>query len=121
MRSWSYALLGLLLLSAVLSPALGQWNLIAGIRKHVTVSVNYVWAVNNINQVFRCVQPCNGAWIGVPGGLRKQIDAGDEEVWAVNAVNSVSKRPVNGLGVWEPILGQSLKHVSASGNGYVTD
>ena len=78
MRSWSYALLGLLLLSAVLSPALGQWNLIADIRKHVTVSVNYVWAVNNINQVFRCVQPCNGAWIGVPGGLRKQIDAGDE-------------------------------------------
>ena len=118
MRSLSYTALGLLLLSAVLSPALGQWQQINGRLKHVTASINYVWGVNSANKIYKCVQPCNGAWTLV-AGLLKQIDAGDEEVWGVNANDYIYKRPVDGSGNgWQLIPGR-LKHVSASGNGYI--
>ena len=115
MHSWA---LGLLLLSAVLSPALGQWKLIPGKLKHVTASVNYVWGVNSGGSIYKCVQPCTGFWTHIPGVL-KQIDAGDEEVWGVNANDYIYKRPVDGSGnSWKLIPGR-LKHVSASGKGYI--
>ena len=75
MHSLSYTLLGLLLLSAVLGPALGIWQLIPGSLKHVTASINYVWGVDNDNNIFKCVQPCNGILTQVAGKL-KQIEAG---------------------------------------------
>ena len=118
MRSLSYTLLGLLLLSAVLGPALGQWQQINGRLKHVSASVNYVWGVNSANSIFKCVKPCTGSnWVHIAGSL-KQIDAGDEEVWGVTSTDSIYKRPVDGSGSWRLISGR-LKHVSASGNGYI--
>ena len=118
MRSWSYTALGLLLLSAVLSPALGQWQRINGGLKHVTASVNYVWGVNSANSIYKCMKPCTGSnWVRIAGSL-KQIDAGDEEVWGVNSADQIWKHPVDGSGSWRLISGR-LKHVSASGNGYI--
>ena len=51
-------------------------------------------------------------------GALKQIDAGDEEVWGVNSAYEIWKRPADGSGSWTRIPG-ALKHVSASGNGYI--
>ena len=116
MDSWRYTLLGLALLSVLLTPALGTWQRVSGGLKHVTTSVNYVWGVNSANQIFRCTQPCTGSWTHISGGLQ-QIDASDEEVWGVIS-GQIYKRPVDGSGSWQRISG-SLKHVSASGNGYV--
>ncbi len=52
----------------------------------------------------------------VPGGLQ-QIDASDDEVWGI-MVDQIYKRPVDGSGQWIRVPG-GLKHVSASGNGYI--
>ena len=48
MHSWTYTLLGILLLSATLSPAFGQWKWIPGKLKHVTASVNYVYGESTV-------------------------------------------------------------------------
>ena len=97
MHSWP---LGLLLLSAVLSPAIGQWQQINGGLKHVTASVNYVWGVNSADRIYKCVKPCTGSnWAHIAGAL-KQIDAGDEEVWGVNSADHIYKRSVDGSGSW---------------------
>ena len=40
------------------------------------------------------------------------------EVWGVNSADNIYKRPVDGSGAWTHIGGK-LKHVSASGNGWI--
>ena len=86
-------------------------------RKHVNF-VDYVWGVNTIDNIYRCAKPCTGSnWVQVEEHL-KQIDAGDEEVWGVNSKDHIYKRPVDGSDYWKLIPGL-LKHVSASGNGYI--
>ena len=66
-----------------------------------------------------CARPCAGRWHRVSGCL-KQIDAGDMEVWGVAHDGSVWKRPINSAwGSWTYVPGASLKHVSASGKGYL--
>ena len=96
----------------------GDWENIPGGLTHVTASVNYLWGVNSADQIWRCARPCNGQnWVRVPGALR-QVDADDHEVWGVNAAHNIYKRPVDGSGSWTQVTG-ALKHVSASGNGYI--
>ena len=45
-------------------------------------------------------------------------DASDEELWGVNCLDHIFRKPVDGSGSWIRI-GGSLKHISASGNGYI--
>ena len=113
MRSFS---LGLLLLSAVLSPSLGQQQQTPGGLKHVTASVNFLWGVTTGDNIYKCAKPCKGSnWVLVAGSL-KQIDAGDEEVWGFNSLGMIWKRPVDWSGRgWTHISGR-LNYVSASGN-----
>ena len=86
--------------------------------KHISTSVNYIWGVTTDDRIFRCNRPCNGAWTQIPGRLA-QVDVGDEEVWGVNSAHAIYKRPADGSGSsWTRIPG-GLKHVSASGNGYI--
>ena len=86
-------------------------------RKHVNF-VDCVWRVNTIDNIYRCAKPCTGSnWVQVEEHL-KQIDAGDEEVWGVNSKDQIYKPPVDGSDYWKLIPGL-LKHVSASGNGYI--
>ena len=47
-----------------------------------------------------------------------QVDANDDEVWGVASDYTIWKRPVDGSGSWQKVPG-GLKHVSASGNGYI--
>ena len=108
----------LFLCSTVTAYAYGEWENIPGGLTHVTASVNYLWGVNSADQIWRCTRPCNGQnWVRVPGALR-QVDADDHEVWGVNAAYNIYKRPVDGSGSWTHVTGL-LKHVSASGNGYI--
>ena len=111
-------LLGVLMLSALFSPSLGDWQAISGVLKQITASVNYVWGVTGGTYVYKCVQPCTGSWTYMAGKFLKQIDAGDEEVWGVSSDGKIWKRPVDGSGSWTLVDGQ-LNQVSASGNGYI--
>lgn len=56
--------------------------------------------------------------MSVPGSLR-QVDADDHEVWGVTSAYAIYKRPVDGSGSRWTLVPGGLKHVSASGNGYV--
>ncbi len=47
-----------------------------------------------------------------------QVDANDDEVWGVASDYTIWKRPIDGSGSWQNFLGR-LKHVSASGYGYI--
>ena len=94
------------------------WEQITGGLKHVTASVNYVWGVTKDGEIYMCERPCTGSnWVKVSGSL-KQLDADDYEVWGVNSEDQIFKRSVDGDGVWIHVQG-SLKHVSASGNGWI--
>ena len=88
--------------------------------KHVSTSINYYWAVNTKDRIFICERPCQGSntWREV-GGLLTQLDVNDMEIWGVNHNNAVFKRPVDSSGNWKYISQLPLKHVSASGNGYI--
>ena len=41
------------------------------------------------------------------------------ELWGVNAGDAVYKRLADGTGSWKHVPGATLRHVSASGNGYI--
>ena len=56
--------------------------------------------------------------MSVPGSLR-QVDADDHEVWGVTSAYAIYKRPVDGSGSSWTLVPGGLKHVSASGNGYL--
>ena len=85
---------------------------------HVSANINYLWGVNAANQTFMCPRPCtSGKWKQIDGAL-KQLDVDDQEVWGVNKADLIYKRPVDGSGKWQLIAGR-LKHVSASGHGYI--
>ena len=51
-------------------------------------------------------------WKHISGSLI-QVDVDDTHIWGVNANHDVYYRPIDGSGEWK------LKHVSASGNGYM--
>ena len=93
------------------------WNPLYGSMIHVSASVNYFWAVNRENKIFVCNVPCTGNWKLVDGGL-SELDLDDTEVWGVNSNDLIWKRPVNGGGSWTRVSG-ALRHVSASGSGYI--
>ena len=105
----------LLLTTGVLG---SPWTQIPGRMRHVTASANYVWGVNRDDEIYKCARPCTGEWEHVPGKL-VQISAGDTEVWGVTFQNQIYKRPVDGSGDGWVRVGGYLKHVSASGNGYI--
>ena len=56
-----------------------DWIQIPGSLKWISASSdNYLWGINNTDQIFKCKQPCNeGEWTMVPGGL-KQVSGGYE-------------------------------------------
>ena len=93
------------------------WIPLPGALSHVSASINYLWGVNSKNQIYVCHVPCTGGWKLISGGL-VQTDPDDTEVWGVNSADNIWKRPVDGSGDWSLIQGK-LKHVSASGNGYI--
>ncbi len=95
-----------------------KWEQIDGDLKGVTASVNYLWGVDESDEIYICSRPCTGKWDKVPGALM-QVDADDTDVWGVYSSGSIWKRPVDGSGTkWQEVPG-SLKHISASGNGYI--
>jgi hypothetical protein len=119
----SYALVFLLLFIA---PKMAEgvkkinWYKISKIKvKQLTITLGYLWAVNNAGHVFMCARPCSkNNWQRVPGCL-KQIEAGDMEVWGVANDGTIWKRPVNAYrGSWTYVPGR-MKQVSASGNGHI--
>jgi len=90
------------------------------INIHISANVNYAWGVNEEDEIYMCRRPCTGLigeWKRMDGTL-KQLDVDDHEVWGVNRDNQIWKRPVDGSDHWQVVKG-SLKHVSASGYGYV--
>ena len=111
-----------LLVVALAIVAKAQWiciprSPILGALIHTSANVNYVWGVNEENEIYMCRRPCNGEWNRMDGAL-KQLDVDDHEVWGVNRGDEILKRPVDGSDHWQVVKG-SLKHVSASGYGYV--
>ena len=86
------------------------------VLKHVSISINYYWAVNEKDEIFICEKPCN-TWKKIDGDL-KQVDVSDLEIWGVAAGDRIYKRPADGSGTWINVPG-ALTHVSASGNGYI--
>ena len=100
-----------------------NWNLLSpGNLHYISASVNYVWGIYNGLGVYKCPNPFHSkddctAYTDV---LLTQLDAGDQEVWGVTGKNVIYKRNVDGSGAWSsPISGPPLKHVPASGNGYI--
>ena len=107
-----------LLVVALAIVAKAQWTRIPGALIHTSANVNYVWGVNEENEIYMCRRPCTGRkWKRIDGAL-KQLDADDHEVWGLNSADQIWKRPVDGSNHWQLVEG-SLKHVSASGHGYV--
>ena len=84
---------------------------------HVSANINYVWAISSKQSSYICARPCKGVWKHIPGSVT-QLDVDDQEVWAVNARGLIYKRAVDGSGRWIRV-GGNLKHVSASGHGYI--
>ena len=80
-------------------------------------NLNYVWGVDNEQNIFMCQRPCTGTWSQIPGAL-VQLDVDDLFVWGVNAADEIWFRPVDGSGNWTSVPGR-LIHVSASGNSYI--
>ena len=93
-----------------------EWERVPVSLTHVSASLNYLWGVNAAGQIFKCERPCTN-WRLIDGSL-KQLDVSDDEVWGVNSGDAIYKRPVDGSGSWQNINGR-LKHVSASGHGYI--
>ena len=108
-----------LLIAALAATAGAEWTQIPlGGLIHVSANINYLWGVNAANQIFMCPRPCaSGKWKQIDGAL-KQLDVDDQEVWGVNKADQIYKRPVDGSGKWQNVGGR-LKHVSASGHGYI--
>ena len=66
-----------------------------------------------------CKSPCTSSnWKHIPGALI-QVDVDDTHVWGVNANDNVYYCPIDGSGEWEHVCDLKLKHVSASGNGFM--
>ena len=106
----------LVLVASIATLADAEWEQIPFGLTHVSASLNHLWGVNNANQIFICDRPCS-SWRLVDGSL-KQLDVDDHEVWGVNSADHIWKRPVDGSGSWQSVAGR-LKHVSASGHGYI--
>lgn len=114
---FSFATLAAAIALAAVGEVDAGWETIPFGLVQVTASANYLWGVNEHDEIFVCTRPCT-SWTKVPGAL-VQVDADDQEVWGVNGADEIYKRPVDGSGGgWKKVPGL-LKHVSASGNGYV--
>ena len=89
------------------------------ILQHITASINYLWSTTINDAVWMCEEPCNGTWepVAIDGSL-KQLDASDTEVWGIDSGDAVYKAPIDGSANWTLVPG-SMKHISASGNGYI--
>ena len=94
------------------------WTAISGQMKHMTVTPNYVWAVDRHNYVHKCVRPCNGHFVRDGGTRLIQVDADDYELFGVAANHLIYRRNVDGSGGWARVSGH-LKQISMSGLGYV--
>ena len=93
------------------------WNVIPGRLNQITASINYFWGVTNKGAIYMCPRPFTGGWRCISGNLA-QVDASDEEVWGVYRGSIWKRRVDSGDYNWINV-GGSLKHVSASGNGYI--
>lgn len=111
--------LAVVLLTATALTSGQEWTHIPGKLTHVSGSITYVWGVNKHQQIFMCKRPCTGSnWKHIPGALI-QVDVDDTHVWGVNANHDVYNRPIDGSGNWKCVTGLKLKHVSASGHGFM--
>ena len=108
------------LLTATALTSSQEWTHIPGKLTHVSGSITYVWGANREKQIFMCKRPCTGSnWKHIPGAALIQVDVDDTHVWGVNANHDVYYRPIDGSGEWQHACDLKLKHVSASGNGFM--
>ncbi|MDA9072533.1 hypothetical protein N9K75_01515 [bacterium] len=96
----------------------GGWKQINGKLKQISaVGKDWLWGVNNSNQIFTCKKPCNdSSWINIPGYL-SQVEGGESEVWGVNAVDNIFKMNVDHSSDWKQVTGK-LTNIS-QGGGWV--
>lgn len=96
----------------------GGWKQINGKLKQISaVGKDWLWGVNNSNQIFTCKKPCNdSSWINIPGRL-SQLEGGESEVWGVNAADNIFKMNVDHSNGWRQISGK-LSNIS-QGGGWV--
>jgi hypothetical protein len=96
----------------------GGWKQITGKLKQISaVGKDWLWGVNNSNQIFTCKKPCNdSSWINIPGRL-SQLEGGESEVWGVNAADNIFKMNVDHSSDWKQVTGK-LTNIS-QGGGWV--
>ena len=96
----------------------GGWKQITGKLKQISaVGKDWLWGVNNSNQIFTCKKPCNdSSWINIPGRL-SQLEGGESEVWGVNAADNIFKMNVDHSSGWKQVTGK-LTNIS-QGGGWV--
>ena len=96
----------------------GGWKQINGKLKQISaVGKDWLWGVNNSNQIFTCKKPCNdSSWINIPGRL-SQLEGGESEVWGVNAADNIFKMNVDHSSDWKQVPGK-LTNIS-QGGGWV--
>ena len=96
----------------------GGWKQINGKLKQISaVGKDWLWGVNNSNQIFTCKKPCNdSSWINIPGRL-SQVEGGESEVWGVNAADNIFKMNVDHSSDWKQVTGK-LTNIS-QGGGWV--
>ena len=96
----------------------GGWKQINGKLKQISaVGKDWLWGVNNSNQIFTCKKPCNdSSWINIPGYL-SQVEGGESEVWGVNAADNIFKMNVDHSSDWKQVTGK-LTNIS-QGGGWV--
>lgn len=99
-------------------PPTGGWERIQGNYKQVSAAgADYIWAVNENNDIFNCKKPCSDSnWQNISGTL-KQLTGGESEVWGANSEGNMFKKAQDGSGNWVEIAG--VGYNVSQGGGYV--
>ena len=89
----------------------------------VSTNSRYVWGLTEKNEVFSCEIPCKD-WKEIGYYEMEQLDIDEENAWAVSSLGFVYKHPVDGSGDWDLVAYITsdpgiIRHVSASGNGWL--
>ena len=94
-------------------PCAGDWEEVGGKLRQIDGGFAYVYAINDVNKIFRTEVVGSVIWHYIPGTMNYITGSGRNEVFAVNSANEIysCKKPCEGE--WKQIDG-SLKQIDAA-------
>ena len=91
----------------------GQWIRVPGNLKQISADDQYVYGVNNNDNIYRMNEDGTGAWVSIPGVLKNITASGKDYIWGVNNNDNIyrCRKPCTS-GKWINVPGK-LKQVAA--------